>query len=142
MGGIDIEEVAETHPEHVAKRHFSSLMPLADYTMKELIASLGIRGGQLTALTNIATRLARLFLANDLTLAEVNPLAQLENGSLRRPRLLTSIWKRRRANAKGHPRPVRRRRGRDTPGAPADAFEIRRRAGRRGRSAWRRWASG
>jgi succinyl-CoA synthetase beta subunit/citryl-CoA synthetase large subunit len=81
MGGIDIEEVAETHPQHVAKQHFSSLLPLADFTMKELVSSLGIAGSQLTALTNIATRLARMFLANDLTLAEVNPLAQLEDGS-------------------------------------------------------------
>jgi succinyl-CoA synthetase beta subunit/citryl-CoA synthetase large subunit len=81
MGGIDIEEVAETHPDHVAKQHFSSLLPLADYTMKELVASLGVKGSELTALTGIATRLARMFLANDLTLAEVNPLAQLDNGS-------------------------------------------------------------
>jgi succinyl-CoA synthetase beta subunit/citryl-CoA synthetase large subunit len=81
MGGIDIEEVAETHPQHVAKAHFSSLLPLSDYTMKELVAALGIAGAQLTSLTNIATRLARMFLANDLTLAEVNPLAQLEDGS-------------------------------------------------------------
>jgi succinyl-CoA synthetase beta subunit/citryl-CoA synthetase large subunit len=81
MGGIDIEEVAETHPEHIARRHFSALLPLGDFVMKELIASLGIKGGELTALTNIATRLARLFLSADLTLAEVNPLAQLENGS-------------------------------------------------------------
>ena len=81
MGGIDIEEVAEQHPQHVAKRHFSSLLPLSDYTMKELVSSLGIAGGQLTALTGIATRLARAFIANDLTLAEVNPLAQLEDGS-------------------------------------------------------------
>ena len=81
MGGIDIEEVAETHPEHIARKHFSSLLPLGDFVMKELVASLGLKGGELTALTNIATRLARLFLAADLTLAEVNPLAQLEDGS-------------------------------------------------------------
>ena len=27
MGGIDIEEVAEKHPEHVSKTHFSSILP-------------------------------------------------------------------------------------------------------------------
>ena len=27
MGGIDIEEVAETHPEHVGRAHFSTLRP-------------------------------------------------------------------------------------------------------------------
>ena len=31
MGGIDIEEVAEKHPEHVAEDHFSqSCRPIAD----------------------------------------------------------------------------------------------------------------
>ena len=81
MGGIDIEEVAEQHPDHVAKQHFSSLMPLSDFKMKELIASLGIGGGQLTALTRIASRLAQTFIEYGLTLAEINPLAQLEDGS-------------------------------------------------------------
>ena len=45
MGGIDIEQVAEEHPDHVAKRHFSTLVPYTDFRAKELIASLGITGG-------------------------------------------------------------------------------------------------
>ncbi len=81
MGGIDIEEVAEQHPDHVAKQHFSSLMPFSDFKMKELIASLGIGGGQLTALTRVGSRIAQTFLQYGLTLAEINPLAQLEDGS-------------------------------------------------------------
>ena len=81
MGGIDIEEVAEQHPDHVVKQHFSSLMPFSDFKIKELIASLGIGGGQLTALTRVGSRLAKTFLQYGLTLAEINPLAQLEDGS-------------------------------------------------------------
>jgi succinyl-CoA synthetase beta subunit/citryl-CoA synthetase large subunit len=81
MGGIDIEEVAETHPEHIAKIHFSTLVPFTDYRAKEAVASLGITGGELTALTNTLARLVRTFLAYDLTLAEINPLAQLEDSS-------------------------------------------------------------
>ncbi|MEO6197247.1 MAG: ATP-grasp domain-containing protein [Dehalococcoidia bacterium] len=81
MGGIDIEEVAETHPEHIAKVHFSTLVPFTDYRAKEAVASLGITGGELTALTNTLARLVRTFLTYDLTLAEINPLALLEDGS-------------------------------------------------------------
>src|ERR1700754_474423 len=44
MGGIDIEEVAETHPDHVARRHFSTLRPLSDWEAKQLIASIGVTG--------------------------------------------------------------------------------------------------
>ena len=80
MGGIDIEEVAEQHPDHVAKAHFSALLPFSDFHMKGLIASLGIGGAQLTALTGVGTRLARTFLQYGLTLAEINPLSQLEDG--------------------------------------------------------------
>jgi succinyl-CoA synthetase beta subunit/citryl-CoA synthetase large subunit len=81
MGGIDIEEVAETHPDRIARRHFSTLMPFSDYVMKELVASLGKSSGELTALTRIATRLGQTFLKHGLTLAEINPLAQLEDGA-------------------------------------------------------------
>jgi succinyl-CoA synthetase beta subunit/citryl-CoA synthetase large subunit len=81
MGGIDIEEVAETHPDHVAKVHFSTLMPFSDYRAKQAVASLGITGGDLNQLTGVLARLVRTFLAYDLTLAEINPLGKMEDGS-------------------------------------------------------------
>jgi succinyl-CoA synthetase beta subunit/citryl-CoA synthetase large subunit len=80
MGGIDIEEVAEKHPAHIAKRHFSTLLPFSEYTAKELVASLGIGGAALVQITGIVARLARTFLAHGLTLAEINPLARLGDG--------------------------------------------------------------
>jgi len=81
MGGIDIEEVAEKHPEHVAKRHFSNLMPFSDYCAKELVSSVGVVGAELTRLTRIVAPLARIFTQYGLTLAEINPIARLEDGS-------------------------------------------------------------
>jgi succinyl-CoA synthetase beta subunit/citryl-CoA synthetase large subunit len=81
MGGIDIEEVAERHPDHVARAHFSTLRPLSDWQAKQLIASLDVTGSQLNRLTPIVARLARLFLEYDMTLAEINPLGELEEGS-------------------------------------------------------------
>jgi len=81
MGGIDIEEVAEKHPEHVARKHFSTFQPFQEFRMKELVASLGISGNELTALTRIMSQLAQAFLRHGMTLAEINPLAQLEDGS-------------------------------------------------------------
>ncbi len=81
MGGIDIEEVAEQHPEHLVRAHFSTLRPLGDWRTKQLIASLGISGSALNRLTPIVARLARLFIGHDMTLAEINPLGELEDGS-------------------------------------------------------------
>ena len=81
MGGIDIEEVAETHPEHIARTHISTVLPFSDYMAKEAVAALGITGGELTALTPFVLRLVRTFTQYGLTLAEINPLGQLANGS-------------------------------------------------------------
>jgi succinyl-CoA synthetase beta subunit/citryl-CoA synthetase large subunit len=80
MGGIDIEEVAETHPQHISKRHFSTLMPFSDFMAKELVAGVGISGPDLNRLSAIAAGLARIFQTYGLTLAEINPLARLEDG--------------------------------------------------------------
>jgi succinyl-CoA synthetase beta subunit len=81
MGGIDIEEVAEEHPDHVARGQLSTLRPFSDWQAKQVIASLGISGTALNRLTPILARLARLFLTYDMTLAEINPLGELEDGA-------------------------------------------------------------
>jgi succinyl-CoA synthetase beta subunit/citryl-CoA synthetase large subunit len=80
MGGIDIEEVAEKHPEHVSKTHFSSILPLSPRIAKEAISATGVSGGDLNRLTPIVFELMNIFLDYDLTLAEINPLARLEDG--------------------------------------------------------------
>jgi succinyl-CoA synthetase beta subunit/citryl-CoA synthetase large subunit len=80
MGGIDIEEVAEKHPEHVSKTHFSSILPITPRIAKEAIGATGVSGAALNKLTPIVFELMRVFLAYDLTLAEINPLARLEDG--------------------------------------------------------------
>jgi succinyl-CoA synthetase beta subunit len=81
MGGIDIEEVAEAHPDHVGRGHFSNLLPFSDFQAKQVIASVGVSGSRLNRLVPILTRLARLFVERDLTLAEINPLGELADGS-------------------------------------------------------------
>jgi succinyl-CoA synthetase beta subunit/citryl-CoA synthetase large subunit len=81
MGGIDIEEVAEQHPEHLSRTNVSNLQPLSDYIAKVAVSRTGVTGGHLGPLTRIVTALARVFVQYDMTLAEINPLARLEDGS-------------------------------------------------------------
>jgi succinyl-CoA synthetase beta subunit len=80
MGGIDVEEVAEKHPEHIAKKHFSTLIPFSDYKAKELVAELAT-GSDLNQIMRFVAPLARIFMQYGLTLAEINPLAKLADGS-------------------------------------------------------------
>jgi succinyl-CoA synthetase beta subunit len=81
MGGIDIEEVAEQHPDHVGRGHFSNILPLSDFQAKQVVASVGVSGSRLNKLVPILTRLAQLFVEHDMTLAEINPLGELADGS-------------------------------------------------------------
>ena len=80
MGGIDIEEVAEKHPAHVSKTHFSTILPLTERIAKEAVAATGVSGAALNRLVPIVFELMKIFLAYDLTLAEINPLARLADG--------------------------------------------------------------
>ncbi|MBK5233988.1 MAG: acetate--CoA ligase family protein [Thermoleophilia bacterium] len=81
MGGIDIEQVAEEHPDHVGRGHISNILPVGDYEAKQVIAATGVTGSQLNRATPILAKLARLFRENDMILAEINPLAELTDGS-------------------------------------------------------------
>ncbi len=81
MGGIDIEEVAETHPDHVGRGHFSNVLPMSEFQAKQVIAATGVSGRALNRLVPILTRLARLFVEYDMTLAEINPLVELADGN-------------------------------------------------------------
>jgi len=81
VGGIDIEQVAEQQPDKVARRHFSTILPLSEFQAKEAIAATGVTGSELGRLVPILTRLAQLFVEYDMTLAEINPLGRLADGS-------------------------------------------------------------
>ncbi len=81
VGGIDIELVAEQQPEAVGRGHLSNILPFEDFQAKEVIASTGVTGSALNRLVPILTRLARVFVENDMTLAEINPLGRLGDGS-------------------------------------------------------------
>jgi succinyl-CoA synthetase beta subunit/citryl-CoA synthetase large subunit len=80
MGGIDIEQVAEEHPDHVGRGHISNLDPVFEFQAKQVIASTGVTGSQLNRATPILAQLARLFRDSDMLLAEINPLAELTDG--------------------------------------------------------------
>jgi len=80
MGGIDIEEVAETHPDKIGRGHISTLLPQSDFQAKQVVASTGVTGSQLNRLVPFLSGLARIFVKYDMTLAEINPLVELTDG--------------------------------------------------------------
>ncbi len=81
MGGIDVEEVADEYPEHIVRRHISALLPFSDFQSREIVSSLGFEGRDLRSISRILSGLTQAFLSYDLTLAEINPLGRLTDGS-------------------------------------------------------------
>jgi len=81
-GGVDIEEVAATKPEAIHRVAVDPLVGLQPFQTRQLAFGLGLTGAQARQLEDIVTRLYGAYQALDATLAEVNPLVVLADGSL------------------------------------------------------------
>ena len=87
MGGIDIEEVADDAPRPRRPRPPLQPAPIPDFEAKQVDRRRPASPArELNRATPILARLARLFRDYDMTLAEINPLAELDRRQLRRPR--------------------------------------------------------
>jgi succinyl-CoA synthetase beta subunit len=73
-GGVEIEQVAETDPDAIVRRHADPLLGLLDFQARDLIFALGL-GEHLRAAVSIAKGLVRTMTAYDADLVEINPLA-------------------------------------------------------------------
>ena len=73
-GGIDIEEVARTHPEKIVRIHIDPLLGLREYQARYLAASIELPRVHWRNFIDIACGLYKVFTTSDATLAEINPL--------------------------------------------------------------------
>ena len=73
-GGVEIEQVAEAHPEAIVRRHADPLLGLLDFQARDLAFAMGL-GGHLKAAVGIAKGLVATMKAYDADLVEINPLA-------------------------------------------------------------------
>jgi succinyl-CoA synthetase beta subunit len=73
-GGVEIEEVAKNNPEKIIKFQINPLTGLLDYQARNIALQLfgDIKHAQKAA--SILTKLYKLFIETDSTLAEINPL--------------------------------------------------------------------
>lgn len=76
-GGVDVEQAGS------ASTTVFPLVPApSSFRYKELLSGAGLTGRRLTDLTRVMTSLAQIFVTNDCTLAEINPLAVTESGQV------------------------------------------------------------
>ncbi|HAQ19466.1 MAG TPA: ADP-forming succinate--CoA ligase subunit beta [Prolixibacteraceae bacterium] len=73
-GGVEIEEVAKTNPEKIIKFQINPLTGLLDYQTRNIALKLFGNAIHAQKAASILTKLYKLFIETDSTLAEINPL--------------------------------------------------------------------
>ena len=78
-GGMDIEEVAESTPEKIFRVAGDPLIGLTTYHARDIALALGVPTKSVRAPTKLITDLYNLFVENDCSLVEINPLVITED---------------------------------------------------------------
>ena len=79
-GGIDIEEVAATAPEAIARVHIDPLLGISEFHARRLVFGAGIDPEARKEAIALIPKLYRAFVGLDASLVEVNPLVLMGQG--------------------------------------------------------------
>jgi len=82
MGGVDIEEVAASTPEKIARLVIDPAYGPLSFELRMLNEEAGFDPRASRGVTDIASRLYRVFVSSDASLAEINPLVVTEQGTV------------------------------------------------------------
>ena len=81
-GGVEIERVAEEHPEKIIREPVHPLLGLQPFQALKLGRQLDFRGDQLKAASKLLANLYKLFASLDCSLVEINPLVVTKGGEV------------------------------------------------------------
>ena len=81
-GGMDIEEVAATHPEKILKQWVDPLVGLSGFQARNLAFGLGLEGRTVRQASSFMQALYKAFTEKDCSLMEINPLVITEDGDV------------------------------------------------------------
>ncbi|MGH3488335.1 MAG: ADP-forming succinate--CoA ligase subunit beta [Actinopolymorphaceae bacterium] len=81
-GGVEIEEVAHTNPDAVAKVAIDPLAGVDEAKAREIVAAAKFPADIADAAVPVIVALWQAFIAEDATLLEVNPLVKLADGKV------------------------------------------------------------
>ena len=81
-GGVDIEHVAEHHPEKIIHMGVHPLAGLQSYQVRTLAAQLGFKGDQAKQFGVLLNNVYKLFLGADCSQVEINPLVETPDGRI------------------------------------------------------------
>jgi len=81
-GGMDIEEVAATTPEKIARVYVEPGVGIVPFEARQLGFAIGLDGAQVNKFVKVVTSLYDAYLATDASLLEINPLVVTAAGDL------------------------------------------------------------
>src|SRR2546421_4098812 len=81
-GGMDIEEVAASTPEKIAKVYIEPGVGIVPFEARQIGFAIGLDGPQVNKFVKVATALYDAYLATDASLLEINPLVVTAAGDL------------------------------------------------------------
>ena len=73
-GGVDIEEVAEKHPEKIIKEHIDPLVGFKDFNGWKIANALGLRGDLAKQAVKLLAGVYKTWWEADAAMVEINPL--------------------------------------------------------------------
>lgn len=79
-GGMSIEELAETSPEKIIKRHVDPFLGFHPYEARQMAIDMGFKGKQINRLAGFFLTLWKIVQAYDVELTEINPLILTKDG--------------------------------------------------------------
>lgn len=81
-GGMDIEEVAENHPERIIKVSINPLNGIQGYHLRQVVFGLQLEPGLMKTVSGVVRKLYNLFVDYDCSLLEINPLIITEENEV------------------------------------------------------------
>jgi len=81
-GGMDIEEVAHSHPEKIIKVFVDPLVGMTDAQAKDVAAGIGMPADSVPQTVDILQKLYKCYMDTDASLVEINPLNRNSKGEV------------------------------------------------------------
>ena len=81
-GGMDIEEVAATHPEKILREPVDRGTGIIPFQARKLAFGMGLAGGPAGKLVKVLDAIYRTFMETDASMIEINPLILTRDGDL------------------------------------------------------------
>ncbi len=81
-GGMNIEEVAETHPEKIVKEWIDPMIGLQPFQARKVAFALGLEGNAFKEMVKFVTALYNAYIGLDASMFEINPVLRTSDSRI------------------------------------------------------------